>query len=72
MDLVNSLIAHTRHRPTKARDFEGEGGPEDKAASYAEANPGNDNVTSNVRQTKEPKGEPINAPGIGKAHSAMD
>ena len=60
------------YRPTKARDFEGEGGPEDKAASYAEANPGNDDVGSNVRQTKEPKGDPVPAAGIGKAHSAMD
>ena len=60
------------HRPTKARDFEGEGGPEDKAALYAEANPGNDDVGSNVRQQKEPKGEPVPAAGVGKAHSAMD
>ncbi|CAF9915027.1 MAG: hypothetical protein HETSPECPRED_002272 [Heterodermia speciosa] len=59
-------------QPTKARDFEGEGGPEDKAAAYAEANPGSDDVTSNVRQVREPKGEPIQVPGIGKAHSAMD
>ncbi|KAL8793629.1 MAG: hypothetical protein Q9195_003781 [Heterodermia aff. obscurata] len=59
-------------QPTKARDFEGEGGPEDKAAAYAEANPGSDDVMSNVRQSKEPKGEPIQVPGIGKAHSAMD
>lgn len=30
--------------PTKARDFEGPGGPETKQAIYAEANPGNDDV----------------------------
>ena len=60
------------HRPTKARDFEGEGGPEDKAALYAEANPGSDDVGSNVRQQKEPRGEPVPAAGVGKAHSAMD
>ena len=60
------------HRPTKARDFEGEGGPEDKAALYAEANPGNDDVGSNVRQQKEPKGQPVPAAGVGKAYSAMD
>ncbi|CAF9928417.1 hypothetical protein IMSHALPRED_007463 [Imshaugia aleurites] len=35
--------------PTKARDFEGPGGPETKKAIYEEANPGNDDVTSNVR-----------------------
>lgn len=58
-------------RPTKARDFEGEGGPETKAALYAEANPGSDDVTSNIRQQKEPRGQPIDAP-IGKAHSALD
>lgn len=39
---------------------------------YAEANPGSDDVKSNVRQSKEPKGEPVPAVGVGKAHSAMD
>lgn len=33
----------------KARDYEGEGGPEDKARAYAEAKPGNDDVRGNVR-----------------------
>jgi len=37
------------YRPTKARDFEGPGGPETKQALYEEANPGNDDVGSNVR-----------------------
>jgi len=37
-------------RTTKAKDFEGEGGPEDKARQYAEDNPGNDDVRSNIRQ----------------------
>ena len=64
--------AHIPHRPTKARDFEGEGGPETKAALYAEANPGNDDVKSNVRQQNEPRGEPVPAANVGKAHSAMD
>ena len=68
----SAMFAYIQYRPTKARDFEGEGGPEDKAALYAEANPGSDDVTSNVRQAKEPKGQPINAPSIGKAHSSMD
>ena len=35
--------------PTKAQDFEGPGGPETKQALYEEANPGNDDVRSNVR-----------------------
>ncbi|KAL2051919.1 hypothetical protein ABVK25_007834 [Lepraria finkii] len=39
--------------PTKARDFEGPGGPEIKQAIYEEANPGNDDVESNVRQGNE-------------------
>jgi hypothetical protein len=37
-------------RPTKARDFEGEGGPEDKARNYAEDHGGNDDILENVRQ----------------------
>lgn len=36
-------------RPTKAKDFEGAGGPETKKQLYEEANPGNDDVQSNVR-----------------------
>ncbi len=38
-----------RGRLSKARDFEGEGGPEDKAAQYAQYNPGSDDVRENVR-----------------------
>lgn len=34
----------------KAGDFEGVGGPEDKARIYAENNPGDDEVGGNVRQ----------------------
>lgn len=40
-------------RATKARDFEGAGGPETKQQLYEEANPGNDDVRSNVRQGGE-------------------
>ncbi|KAK4922537.1 hypothetical protein LTR66_010295 [Elasticomyces elasticus] len=40
-------------KPTKARDFEGVGGPEDKARLHEEANPGNDDVRSNIRQGGE-------------------
>ena len=47
------------HSPTKARDFEGEGGPETKQASYEENNPGNDDVESNVRQHKAPRGDTV-------------
>lgn len=39
--------------PTKAKDFEGAGGPETKQALYEEANPGNDDVGGNVRQGRE-------------------
>ncbi|KAL9635869.1 MAG: hypothetical protein Q9164_003199 [Protoblastenia rupestris] len=46
-------------RSTKARDFEGAGGPETKQQLYNEANPGNDDVESNVRQTKKPTGDTV-------------
>ncbi|KAK3054672.1 hypothetical protein LTR09_004401 [Extremus antarcticus] len=39
----------------KAKDFEGVGGPEDKAAAHAEAHGGDNLVRENVRQTKEPQ-----------------
>ncbi|KAF2084275.1 hypothetical protein K490DRAFT_59697 [Saccharata proteae CBS 121410] len=48
-------------RLTKAGDFEGPGGPEDKARMYAESQPGNDDVRSNIRQgdeTVRPPGHP--------------
>lgn len=48
--LVSGHATLTATRPTKARDFEGPGGPEIKQAIYEEANPGNDDVKSNVRQ----------------------
>jgi hypothetical protein len=34
----------------KAGDFEGPGGPEDKAKMQAQANPGSDEVRDNIRQ----------------------
>ncbi|KAF1982735.1 hypothetical protein K402DRAFT_397263 [Aulographum hederae CBS 113979] len=37
----------------KARDYEGEGGPEDKERIYAEEQGGNDDVRGNVRQGQE-------------------
>ena len=36
-------------RPTKARDFDGPGGPETKQALYEAANPGSNQVDSNMR-----------------------
>ncbi|KAL8740586.1 MAG: hypothetical protein Q9190_006733 [Brigantiaea leucoxantha] len=39
--------------PTKARDFEGPGGPETKAQLYEQENPGNDDVRGNIRQGTE-------------------
>jgi len=36
-------------RPTKAKDFEGEGGPEDKQRRYEEDQGGNEDILSNVR-----------------------
>ena len=41
------------YSPTKARDFEGAGGPETKQRLYEEANPGNDDVRGNVRQGRQ-------------------
>lgn len=37
-------------KQTKAADFEGTGGPEDKAALAAENRPGDDDIRSNIRQ----------------------
>ena len=36
-------------RAYKAKDFEGPGGPEDKARMEAEANPGSNDVRDNIR-----------------------
>ena len=47
-------------KPYKARDFEGEGGPEDKAESYAREFGGEDDVRGNVRvggSTVRPAGQ---------------
>ena len=46
-------VANTADSATKARDFEGPGGPETKQQLYEEANPGDDDVTENVRQGTE-------------------
>ncbi|CAK3949677.1 Hypothetical predicted protein [Lecanosticta acicola] len=46
-------------KPTKARDFEGVGGPEDKARLAAEDRPGDDDIRENIRQG----GETIRPPG---------
>ena len=37
-------------RPTKARDFDGVGGPEDKVEQMREDNPGSDELRDNIRQ----------------------
>ena len=43
------MLINRWHRPTKARDFEGEGGPETKQEIYERDNGGDDAVQSNVR-----------------------
>ena len=43
------LLTSHINRPYKAREYEGSGGPEDKARIYEEENPGNDDVVGNVR-----------------------
>ncbi|GAB1739898.1 hypothetical protein NU219Hw_g4829t1 [Hortaea werneckii] len=40
-------------KPYKAGDFEGAGGPEDKARAFAEAQGGSDAIRSNIRQGGE-------------------
>ncbi|KAK8207891.1 hypothetical protein M8818_004144 [Zalaria obscura] len=40
-------------QPTKARDFEGAGGPEDKARLAAETRGGDDDIRENIRQGGE-------------------
>ncbi len=46
-------IKSSTGQPTKARDFEGPGGPETKARIHEEANPGDEDVLGNVRQGGE-------------------
>ena len=48
-----AMLILASNRPFKARDFEGSGGPEDKAQAYAEEQPGSDDVRGNVRQGEE-------------------
>lgn len=55
-------------RPTKARDFEGAGGPEDKAQIYADENAGNNDVRGNIRQG----GETLRPLGGGGSASYSD
>ena len=54
-------------KQTKAADFEGTGGPEDKAAQAVETRGGDDDIRSNIRQgdsTVRPAGSiPQNAAG---------
>ena len=59
------------YRPTKARDFEGEGGPETKQALYEQNNPGNDDVGTNFRGQPQQELEDQNNPGIaGEEYNA--
>lgn len=53
-------------KPYKARDFEGVGGPEDKARIMAEERGGDDNVRGNIRQG----GETVRPPGQTSNDSA--
>lgn len=46
---VKGLMDMWNGRPTKAKDFEGVGGPEDKRRVYEEAKGGEDDVRGNVR-----------------------
>ncbi|GAB7358838.1 hypothetical protein MBLNU230_g4061t1 [Neophaeotheca triangularis] len=59
-------------QPTKARDFEGKGGPEDKRQEYVENQGGNQDIGSNVRQggdtSRPPNDTPNHAVG-GTGHS---
>ncbi|TKA30686.1 hypothetical protein B0A50_02406 [Salinomyces thailandicus] len=64
-------INPTTGKPYKAGDFEGTGGPEDKARAFAEAQGGSDDVRGNIRQggeTIRPSGNLSNdaAGGTGK------
>ncbi|KAK4539113.1 hypothetical protein LTR36_001468 [Oleoguttula mirabilis] len=53
-------------KPYKARDYEGIGGPEDKARAYATAQGGENDVRSNIRQG----GDTIR-PSAGSANDAV-
>ncbi|MCJ1293793.1 hypothetical protein MMC34_005349 [Xylographa carneopallida] len=58
-------------QPTKARDFEGEGGPETKQALYQQKNPGNDDAGTNFRGQPQQELEDQNNPGItGEEYNA--
>lgn len=43
-DLLTNPADHAMSRPTKARDFEGEGGPETKQGTYERDHGGNEDV----------------------------
>ena len=79
----NTPLTLTSRRLYKAGDFEGLGGPEDKAAAYAEAHGGADAVRGNVRQQGEstvasdtartgPSGQPVSEDGPGYTDTAGD
>ena len=50
---------HYGNSLTKAKAFEGEGGPDDKQRLMEEQNPGSNAVQGNVSQQKQPQGEPV-------------
>ena len=47
---LGGMLTQRCRRLYKAGDFEGPGGPEDKAKMEAEANPGSNEVRDNIRQ----------------------
>lgn len=79
----NSSLILISCRLYKAGDFEGLGGPEDKAAAYAEVHGGDDAVRDNIRQKGEstaasdtartgPSGQPVSEKGPGYTDTAGD
>lgn len=52
---VGTILISEIHSQTKASDFEGVGGPEDKLAAKEAARPGDQDVQSNVRQSYDTK-----------------
>lgn len=52
-DLRERADGYDPSRTTKARDFEGEGGPEEKRRTHEEERGGDDDVRGNVRQGGE-------------------